>query len=169
MLLSGRGGAGKSVLADEIGKMLTGARHTTAVVDLDALSQFGPPPPEGSAERIGFHERLRYKNLAAVWTTFRAAGARFVVVAGIIETAAARTRYAGCLAGCDVQLARLVAPIEVVGERIRGRKQESASGRAVQSAVEQHEVLARAGIEDFTVTNDRALPDVARETLIRAG
>jgi hypothetical protein len=51
----------------------------------------------------GFHDRLRFQNLIALWATFRSAGARFIVVAGVVEHPALRKSYADCLPGCDVQ------------------------------------------------------------------
>jgi hypothetical protein len=47
------------------------------------------------------------QNLSALWATFRSAGARFIVVAGVVEHAELRKSYAECLAGCDIQMVRL--------------------------------------------------------------
>jgi adenylylsulfate kinase-like enzyme len=71
LLVNGAGGTGKTAMAGAIGRILTTARRPTAVVDLDALSQFGPTPPG----QPGFHDRLRHQNLSALWATFRSAGA----------------------------------------------------------------------------------------------
>jgi hypothetical protein len=94
-------------MAGAIGQILTDARNPTAVVDLDALSQFGPTPPG----HLGFHDRLRFQNLTALWATFRSAGARFIVVAGVVEHATLRKSYAECLDGCEVQMVRLAREI----------------------------------------------------------
>ena len=87
LLANGGGGTGKTAIAGAIGQILTDACNPTAVVDLDALSQFGPTPPG----QPGFHDRLRFQNLSALWGTFRAAGARFIVVAGVVRHCASRT------------------------------------------------------------------------------
>jgi len=47
LLLTGVAGVGKSTVADAIGGVLTAAGFVTAVVDTDALAQFGPPPDHG--------------------------------------------------------------------------------------------------------------------------
>ncbi|NEA32103.1 hypothetical protein [Streptomyces sp. SID13031] len=138
LLISGGSGAGKTVTGQAIGGILTGQLLPTAVIDLDALAQYGPP-----ANQSGFHDRLKVRNLAAVWATYRAAGARFVVVSGVIETSELRQAYVGCLTGCDVQTVRL--------ERARV------------------EFDGPAGGEDFVVVNDRPLPKVATEILQIAG
>ena len=139
LLINGGGGAGKTAVGQAIGGILTGRLLPTAVVDLDALAQYGPAP----ANQTGFHDRLKIRNLKAVWATYRAAGARFVVVSGVIETRELRDGYSACLTGCDVQMVRL--------ERARVQYD------------------GHAQVEDFTVVNDRPLPKVATEILEIAG
>jgi chloramphenicol 3-O-phosphotransferase len=161
LLINGGGGAGKSTIAATIGRLLTKDNHPTGVVDLDALSQFGPAPAGGP----GFHDRLRLRNLAAVWTTYRAVGARFMVVSGIMETAALCSAYADCLAGCDVQMVRLETPRDLVEERTRGTVR--GPNWDLQEALAQSARLPR--LEDFSVANDRPPDDVATEVLVVAG
>ncbi|WP_328328181.1 hypothetical protein OHA70_02855 [Kribbella sp. NBC_00382] len=139
LLISGGGGAGKTAVGQAIGRILTGRLLPTAVVDLDALAQYGPAP----ANQRGFHDRLKVRNLKAVWGTYRAAGARFVVVSGVVETRELRQSYEGCLTGCDVQMVRLE----------RARVEYDGHGE----------------VEDFTVVNDRKLAKVATEILEIAG
>ena len=138
---------------------MTGRSHPTAVVDLDALAQFGGGAPA--------HEDLRRRNLAAVWANYRAAGARYVVISGMVETVEQRTAYGECLAGCDVQVVRLATPLALVERRtagtVRGPEWE------LDAALASHERIERAGLEDFAVSNDRPLPEVAREIVLRAG
>jgi hypothetical protein len=108
LLINGAGGVGKTTVGTAIAGLLTARRYPTALVDLDALSQFGPspapgPPPPGLAGgQFRFHDRLRLRNLRAVSGTYRAAGARFLVISGIIESEELRAAYTECLLGCDV-------------------------------------------------------------------
>ncbi len=114
LLLIGVAGVGKSAVADAIGGILTTAGLATAVVDTDALAQFGPRPDDGQTPGSSFYDRLKCSNLGAVWANYRAAGARFVVVSAGIDSAPLRQEYADSLAGCDVQLVRLVAATDTV-------------------------------------------------------
>ena len=155
LLISGQGGAGKAAVAGAIGRVLTSGGHLTAVMDLDELSQFGPPPAAGSA----FHNDLRARNLAALCTTFREAGARFIIVSGVVETKELRSKYTESLSDCDVQLVRLVVPADTRRQRIESR------GRPNYGA----KVDLAADIEDFTVCNDGLLETAAREILTHAG
>ncbi|WP_432940856.1 hypothetical protein ACQPXM_32445 [Kribbella sp. CA-253562] len=159
LLLTGGGGAGKTSLGQAIGRLLTDRSLPTAVIDLDALAQFGGGAPA--------HEDLRRRNLAAVWANYRWAGAQYVVVSGVIESAAQRAAYGQCLAGCAVQVVRVATPLELVERRtagaVRGPEWE------LDAALASHERVERAGLEDFVVVNDRPLAEVAEETLVRAG
>ncbi|GAB3811186.1 hypothetical protein [Kribbella italica] len=159
MLLIGGGGAGKTAVGQAIGALMTGRSHPTAVVDLDALAQFGGGPP--------VHEELRRRNLAAVWRNYRSIGARYVVVSGMVETAERRTAYGECLVGCDVQVVRLATPLALVERRTAGtvRGPEWELGAALAS----HERIERAGLEDFAISNDRPPAEVAWEVVVRAG
>lgn len=161
MLISGGGGAGKTSAGQAIGRVLTERLLPTAVIDLDALAQYGPAP----ANQTGFHDRLRLRNLAAVWATYRAAGARFVVVSGGIETDELRQAYAACLTGCDVQMVRLATPPELVESRTRGITR--GPNWDLRKALAEYDGMAR--LEDFAVVNDRPLPEVATEILVAAG
>lgn len=112
LLLIGGGGASKTSVGQAIGALMTGRSHPTAVVDLDALAQFGGGAPA--------HEELRRRNLTAVWTNYRSVGARYVVVSGMVETAEQRTAYGECLVGCNVQVVRLATPLTLVPAVRRG-------------------------------------------------
>ncbi|MEU4604207.1 adenylyl-sulfate kinase [Kribbella sp. NPDC023972] len=161
LLLTGGDGVGKTTIAQAIGRLLTSGRHPTGLLDLDAISQFGPAQP---ASGLRFHDRLRVRNLAAVWTTYREAGAQFMVVSGHVESPELRAAYTESLAECDVQLVRLFTPADVIAERTRttrGPEWDLATALA-QAATHQP-------IQDFTVTNDRTPEEVAADILVTAG
>lgn len=159
LLITGVIGVGKSTVADAVGGVLTGAGQVTAVVDTDALAQFGPSPG------AGFHDRLKCANLAAVWDTFKAAGARYAVVSAGVDSAGLRRRYADSLSGCEVRTVRLVAPATTVRDRLLRRDDGERHLRAL--AVQQARFDA-AAVEDFTVVNDRPVTVVAHEVLALA-
>ena len=131
-----------------------------------SLAQFGPAPRGWPAG--GFHDELKCVNLAAVWANFRAAGARVVVVAATIDSAALRARYAASLADCEIRVVRLTAGADTVRQRLYQRD--------TGDKLEQHLRTLDAGepspdvalVADFTVLNDRP-PAVARDVLDRSG
>lgn len=165
LLLTGTAGVGKSTVAGAAGRVLTGGGCVTAVVDADMLAQFGPPPISDPGGH--FYDELKCANLAALWANFKVAGARFVVVAAVIDSLALRELYAQSLAGCEIRLVRLTADDDTVRSRLRQRD--------TGPKLEQHLNALDGGtrtptdVEDFAVINDRAAADVAVEILGRAG
>ncbi|MFI6678325.1 hypothetical protein [Kribbella sp. NPDC050470] len=170
LLLTGGGGVGKTTIAQTIGALLTARRHRTAVLDLDAVAQFGPAgqPVPAIAGRplpgLRFHDQLRVHNLAAVWTTYRDAGAQFMVVSGHVETPELRAAYASALHDCDVQLVRLDTPVELIADRTRTTRGPEWDLEAALAQAATHQP-----IQDFTVANDRAPAEVAAEVLGTVG
>jgi len=169
LLLIGVGGVGKSTVADAIGRVWTASGAVTAVVDADALAQFGPPPTSGGVRVGGFYDRLKCVNLAAVWANYKAIGARYIVVSAGIDNTAVRTQFAESLPGCTVQVVRLTAAADTVRARLRRRDSTFKHDRHLEKLAEHEAILDAAGIENFVVVNDRPADVVATEILIRAG
>jgi len=162
LLLTGGTGAGKTTVAQAIGRILTTDHHTTAVLDLDAIAQFGPGRPVSNGLR--FHDQLRVRNLEAVWSTYRAAGARFMVVSGHVTTPELRAAYTSALPECDVQVVRLHTPPDLIAERTRTTRGPDWDLQAALAEAETHQP-----IQDFAVTNERTPGETADEILTRLG
>jgi predicted kinase len=170
LLLTGVSGVGKSTVAEAAGRVLTAAGCVTAVVDTDMLAQFGPPPESTPAGgRFYFYDELKCANLAALWANFKAAGARFVVVSAVIDSLTLRERYTESLADCEVRLIRLTADDDTVRSRLRQRDTGPKLEQHLRALNEHRRIPTTIGVEDFTVTNDRAAVEVATEILVRAG
>jgi hypothetical protein len=65
---------------------------SAAFIDLDQIG-FCSPAPAGDTG----HHRVKARNLAALWQTYRAAGAQRLIVVGPVEDEAALRTYAGAL------------------------------------------------------------------------
>ncbi|MET8908921.1 GNAT family N-acetyltransferase [Micromonospora sp. NPDC004551] len=168
LLLTGVAGVGKSTVADAVGRVLTDAGHITAVVDTDLLAQFGPPPSVGPAGGRVYDE-LKCANLASVWANFRAAGARFVVVAAGVESVAQRERYSQSLADCHLSVVRLTADVDTVRDRLRRRDAGPKLERHLRALARPRPAPAGPAVEDFTITNDRTPAETAADILARVG
>ncbi|TWD73375.1 AAA domain-containing protein [Kribbella amoyensis] len=162
VLLTGGDGVGKTTVGQAIARLLTSDHHITAVVDLDAIAQFGPPRPSSGGLR--FHDRLRVRNLTAVWPTYREAGAEYLVVSGHVETPELHAAYVAALAGCDVQLVRLQIPEELIAERTKGTRGPHWDLQTALAQAKTHQP-----IQDFTVTNEGSPEETAAEILSRLG
>jgi adenylylsulfate kinase-like enzyme len=161
----GATGVGKSVVGYEVYSRALRAGRTAAYVDIGQLGCFGPP----SADDPGGH-RLRARNLASLWRTYRAVGAECLVVVGSIGDQEVAARYAEALPGADFTLARLHAGREQLTQRImrlgrgegwpqpggplRGRSVEHLLQVADQATADA-EALERAALGALRVDTDR--------------
>ncbi|WP_033358556.1 hypothetical protein [Dactylosporangium aurantiacum] len=118
-----------------------------------------------SSRRLGIE--LRCANLAALWANFKIAGARFVVVAAVIDSLTLRESYAQSLAGCEIRLVGLTADDDTVRSRLRQRDTDAKLEQHLKALDEDRRMSV--DVEDFTITNDRAPADVATEILVRVG
>ncbi len=156
LLITGPVGVGKTAVAGEVSRLLERSGVPHAMVDVDALSQCFP--------------RLALRNLAAVWSNCRAAGARRLILARVIESRADLGGYRSAVPGARIVVCRLRAPARTLASRIRRR--EPGAGRAwhLARARELAPLMERAAVEDFVVeTAGRSLTVVARDVLGRAG
>lgn len=119
LFVNGTVGVGKTTVGTAVAQALADAGHPVAFVDLDRLRELWPAP---TGDR--FNTRLAAENLACVAKNGAHAGATTLVVAGVIESPSDLTRYADALAA-PLTIVRLVAPPEVVEERLRRRHDRS--------------------------------------------
>ncbi|MEV4260320.1 hypothetical protein [Kribbella sp. NPDC049584] len=164
LLLTGGSGVGKTTTAQAIGGVLTGAGHTTGVLDLDAVAQFGGPRRPTPDSGLRFSDHLRIDNLAAVWRTYRAAGADFLIVSGPVFSAQLRAAYTAALPDCAVQVVRIVTAPELIDARTRSTRGPEWDLATALAFAETHQP-----IEDFAVRNDGEVADTAAEILRLVG
>ena len=80
LLITGTVGAGKTSVAEAAGELLAERRTPHAVIDLDGLRRFWPAPEDDP-----FSLGLTLRNLRDVARNFLNAGARRLVLAGVVE------------------------------------------------------------------------------------
>jgi adenylylsulfate kinase-like enzyme len=118
LVLCGATGVGKSTAGFEIYRRTLRAGSAAAYVDLDQIG-FCRPVPVGDT---GGH-RVKARNLAAMWRTYRAAGAQCLIAAGPVESEAAAKAYADALPRAAITLCRLHAGAAELTRRIMLRGQ----------------------------------------------
>ena len=111
-LLTGTVGAGKTALAIEAAEVLWEWGVPTAVVDLDWLAWFRGDVPLAD---------LAARNLAAVWPSFREAGAARLLLTRALRTAEEVEPIRGALGDVPLAVVLVTAPPAVVEERLRRR------------------------------------------------
>jgi hypothetical protein len=165
LIISGPPGVGKTVVSWEIFDQLVVAGHQPALVDLDLLGASWPVPDDDP-----HNERLKARNLGAVWHNFADAGARCLIAAGVIESREILRMYGEAVPGSVTTLCRLAAGDGALRGRIvgRGRERGDAIDTLHRRAVELSHELERNDCADGWVgTDDRSISEVA--DLVRAG
>jgi adenylylsulfate kinase len=162
ILLTGVYGAGKSSVAAEIAYLLEQRGEPYALLDLDYLSWAGTGAEDRTAEFA-----LLLQNLAAVAANYRRAGIQRFVLAYFARTRGEVRGLRDAL-GLPLRVARLTVPLPVIEARLAS---DVTSGRGddLREAASFVAAAVGAGVEDLTISNDRAVGEVAQDVLTFLG
>jgi predicted kinase len=162
LLVTGPIGVGKTAVLHEADELLIAADAHHATVELEELARCWHRMDRARAALV-------YRNLAAVWSNFAAAGASRLLLAGLVETRSDLRLVSEAVPGAAITVVRLQAPVSVLEQRIRLRE-PGAPEDNIDGARWWTEHLDEARPEDHLVeTADRPVGDVAREVLQLAG
>ena len=117
--LCGVTGVGESTVGYAVYRRAVSAGLMAAYADLDQIGFSGPA--------VAGH-RIRARNVAALWQTYRTAGAEGMVVVGPAEDEAAVSAYADALPAATFTLCRLHADRNQLTRRIMLRGRGAAAG-----------------------------------------
>lgn len=172
--LCGATGVGKSTVGFQVYLKVLGAGLTAAYIDLVQLGFCGPMPAD---------HRVKARNLAAVWRTFREAGAQALVMVGPAEDEFTLGRYADALPASAVTVCRLHAGRDELTRRImlrgQGRGSWSQPGdplvgkpvphllRVVDEAAHDADALEREAIGHRIDTDERTIEEITDMVVAR--
>jgi hypothetical protein len=116
LLLCGPAGVGKSTIGFQLYLRCLRAGLTAAYIDLDQIG-FLTPRSDGDPR----NHKLKAQNLAGIWRTHHAAGARHLVMSGPIENQAVLHSYVAALPAAVITTCRLHAGPAELRRRIMTR------------------------------------------------
>ncbi|MBI0293812.1 AAA family ATPase, partial [Streptomyces sp. PRKS01-29] len=158
--LCGPPGVGKTAVAWELYAQFTRARTEVGFVDIDQLGICYPEP----AADPGRH-RMKARNLDAVAAGFLAAGARCLIVSGVVDPA--HGVPTDSIPRASVSVCRLRADREELRRRFIGRGGEVQS---VEDALREADALDASDVADTCVdTSGIPVSEVARLVMDRTG
>jgi len=177
--LCGPSGVGKSAVGYEIFQQVYRSGIKASFMDFDQLGLCYPSP---SGDPDNHH--VKAQNLAAVWPTYRTAGARCLIAVGGVTSRETVLLYGGKVPDTDLTLCRLRATPERLTERVFRRglgrgpvipgppptasKQQLAAMAA--EAIRQAGELDTADFADLCIdTDNHNVAQVARHIRTRTG
>ena len=108
--LCGAPGVGKSTVGFAVFARFARAGVRAAFADADQLGLCYPAPPDDPG-----NDRVKARNLGAVWAAYRAAGARCLIFSGGVESAATVRSYAAQVPGGPVAVVPLLFHCSTAG------------------------------------------------------
>ena len=160
VLVTGPVGVGKTTVASALADALVDEGVPTAFVDGDALTEVHPASP---GDDMG--EGVLLANLAAAWRVYRAAGARCLVLAQVVESDADVQKFADAVPGADVTVIRLDAPLDVVHRRIARRGVGEADPWHLARADALHALYQQRPVGHVTLDAAEAVPVLVDQAL----
>ncbi|TDD55989.1 AAA family ATPase [Saccharopolyspora elongata] len=160
VFINGTVGAGKSTLAEAIGEIEVRAGLPHALIDLDHIRQCWPSPADDP-----FNHALELRNLRDLAANYRRAGARHLIVAGVIEQRSAVARYQAALGSTPILLVRLVVEPAVARDRLQRRHSDDEPGLRwhLDRTTELAGIIDAAGLDDLVLDSSHEPPAVLAE------
>jgi hypothetical protein len=174
--ICGTTGVGKSAVGWQIFEKVRPSGITAAFVDLEQIG-FSRPIPDDNPD----NQKIKAQNLATMWQTFHASGARCLIVVGPVNHPDAIQAYKDALPETPLTLCRLHAGFEQLRHRInlRGQglgprlagdelkgKPASILQQIAEKAAVTAKVLQREAIGDLCIeTNELTIEEAAQTVL----
>ncbi|WP_228282492.1 AAA family ATPase [Rubrobacter tropicus] len=164
--MTGPGGVGKTTVAHEVCRQLQAADVAHAMIDTDELDRVYPPPG-GDPHKTD----LTRRNLAAVWSNLRDAGApRLILTMVAVSLSDELANIREAIPEARIVAVRLYASEDALLERVRRREVGSGYGHQAPRSIGQSRVMGRecGGDRSVVDTTARSVPETAREVLDHA-
>jgi predicted kinase len=162
LLIGGRSGVGKSVVAWEVSAQLRAAGVAHAILEGDFMGQVHPPPA-GDPDRSALVER----NLTAVWANFAALGYRRLIYTNTLSVLPDLTPMFARALGAEVRLIRvlLTASDTTARERLVARERGSELEDGLRTSAARSRVLDTSVCAGTArvATDGRSVIDLASE------
>jgi hypothetical protein len=158
LLVTGPIGVGKVVLHEADALLIqVGSNHAT--VELEEVARFWSDEIEGSRTIFA------YRNLAALWSNFLAAGASRLLLSALVEQRSDLRLVSEAIPGAAITVVRLHAPLLALEQRLQLRDPASLEDELLGARWwTQHFKEVR--VEDHVVeTENRQVGEIAREVL----
>ena len=164
LLINGTVGVGKTTVAAAVSHLLVQGGVPNALIDVDALRQAWPAPPDDR-----FTMRLALRNLTSVAANCVEAGMTHLVLAGVVETPRDRQALEAAL-GMPLTICRLLADPAAVRDRLVSRHldDEGALSWHLDRARELDAILDSNAVSEYSVDATNTTPPELAIAVTRA-
>lgn len=161
LIIHGSPGSGKSTIADAVAEILREANAPHAIIDLDEISRIFPTQDPSFSK----------KNLKAIWPNFAVVpGLRGIIPTVIADQEELRLLH-DALPVAKFMICELVAPQEVLRERVMAREPNEYWQEALLKWLDVYRNRSEdQKFGDFQVdTYDKTIEEAGREVVAKAG
>jgi len=161
VLVTGPVGVGKTSVAFELLDVLEEHDVPHAFFDVDGLTYFHPKPVDDP-----FGERFALDALGTLFPKLARQGIARLILARVLWRRDSLARYQQAIPGAEITVVRLLAPLAVIEERLRGREIGAGLEWHLARAAELDAHWRASPVEDFGVeTAGRSVREIAEEIL----
>lgn len=165
LVITGPVGAGKSTVAAALSALLERRDVRHAMIDQDHLRWIFPNPPGDP-----FAAAFGYRNLAAIWPNYRAAGIECLILADVVESRDQVAAYERAMPAAAVTVIRLDVPMALIIQRLERRERPGTIEWYRDRAPELQGIMERNGVADLVIAVGERTPEaVAHEIAVRRG
>lgn len=169
LVLNGAPGSGKSTLTEAIFEQLRAAGIPCAIIDADQIALIY------TADNRPFEwkKEFMWANLAALWPNYAAVGDIKVVIPCVIDDDENFAKLKAATPGSNLTICKLVAPLNVIRQRITNREPNSYWRERLLGLVERYHKRDQnnpAKYADFEVsTHNKSVDEAAQEIITKLG
>lgn len=162
--MTGAVGVGKTTVAYEVRLRLAAAGVRHVMID-DEFALFHP-----RAHNDSRGERVRTDALRALWSVYANEGINRLVLSRVVESPEDLARIRSAIPDAEIQVFWLVASLETLAERIRGKGVPTAQAWCLQRAAELLEVWDARPLDATIIdASTRDPTDIAAEIVTKSG